>query len=180
MTTDNGDAVFAWCTRMLPSSSSTTVAVRQEPGHNTEITGTITMWAQPITVELQASDSTLFVSSTTSPGTSADAQPTSTSQATSISQNSETAGPSTDSGSSALSTSAGIGVGVGVGVGGIALFAALGLWLFRRHRKNKKLPTPTSQWPQLYTTAQERVEQEFPSELSTVGARKPAIHELHG
>lgn len=189
LTTDNGNAVFAGCTSMFPSSSSTTVNVRERPGKNTEITGTITMWAQPITVELQASDSSLFVSSTTLPGTSTtstistDAQPTSTiSQTTStISQASETTGSSADSVSSGLSTSAGIGVGVGVGVGGIAVFAALGLWLLRRHRKTKKLPPPTYQWPQSYIIAPETVKQEYPSELSTHGnrARNLIIHELY-
>ena len=166
--------MFAGCTSMFPPSSSTTVTVRDEPGKNTEITGSITMWAQPITVELQSSDSSLFVTSTTQPATTTtDAQPTST-----ASQPTETAGPSTSSESSGLSTGAGIGVGVGVGVGGIAIFAALGLWLLRRRRNSRK--SPTHEQPQPYVIAQERVKQEYPSELSTEGARRPTIHELSG
>lgn len=174
-TTSDGNAVFAGCTSMLPSSSSTTVGVRQDPGQNTQVTGVVTMWAQPITVELRASDSSLFVPSTTSPGASTDAQPTST-----TSQSSGTAASSTESRSSGLSTGAGIGVGVGVGVGGLAMFAALGLWLLRRHRKNKTLPTAPYDWPRPYITAQPRIKQEYPSELSADGARKPIMYELHG
>ncbi|KAL2829830.1 hypothetical protein BJY01DRAFT_254900 [Aspergillus pseudoustus] len=145
ITDDAGLAVFAGCTRMLPSTSSTIVTVRETEGHSTQVTGPITMWAQPITVELQSSDLSLFVTEDMTTITTATTianisttplPPTTSTQPT-------TPADSTNSSSShGLSTGAGVGIGVGVGIGGLAILGAVGLWLFRRRRTSKASSSP--------------------------------------
>jgi hypothetical protein len=101
------------------------------------------MWAQPIQIQLQASDESLFVSATTT--TSSDTSsgssetPTQTGPADPTTSDTDTGGES-----SGLSTGASIGIGVGVGVGGLIVIAALAFWLFRRRQnKAKKSLTDT-------------------------------------
>ncbi|CAI7629885.1 unnamed protein product [Penicillium bialowiezense] len=130
---------FAGCTSMFPSSNSTIVTVRQVSTESTQVSGPITMWAQPIQVQLQASDSSLFVSATTTSnsasstatGTKGSSSPTSTTGSGSGS------GDSSDSGSGGLSTGASIGIGVGVGVGALIVIAGLAFWFFRRRQAQK-------------------------------------------
>ncbi|CAG8184193.1 unnamed protein product [Penicillium salamii] len=126
---------FAGCTSMFPKTSSTIVTVRQVSAESTQVSGPITMWAQPIEVHLQESDSSLFVSATT---TSNSASPTGTQTSTSGSAT-PTGGDSGsgDSSSSGLSTGASIGIGVGVGVGALIILAGLGFWFFRRRQAKK-------------------------------------------
>lgn len=93
------------------------------------------MWAQPITVALESSDSSLFVPPTSS--TPSIARETGTTSKPSPSPTEASTPESAESSSSQLSTSAGIGIGVGVGVGGFAVLAAVGLW-FWRSRKVKR------------------------------------------
>jgi hypothetical protein len=140
---ENGAAIYAGCLSTFPSTSSTIVTVRQDPKKSTQVQGPITMWAQPITVQLQSSDSSLFVSSTATTAASSTSGVTAT-QPT-IAHPTETAfKESTSSESSGLSTGAGIGVGVGVGVGGFTILAAIGLWFLRRRRRaTKNLRTVT-------------------------------------
>ncbi|ODM24288.1 hypothetical protein SI65_02004 [Aspergillus cristatus] len=127
-------AIFAGCLSSLPKTSSTIVSVR-DPKENqgTQVSGPMTMWAQPISIQLQATDSSLFVSATTtgadSTGTGATATSTSDSAAS-------------DSGSSGLSTGGKVGVGVGVGVGALAIFALLAFWFLRRRAASKKNVAP--------------------------------------
>ncbi|KLJ08217.1 hypothetical protein EMPG_16339 [Blastomyces silverae] len=135
---ENGDAIYAGCIKLF--SGSTIVTVRQKSADSsTQVTGPITMWAQPITIQLHSSDSSLFVTGTTtivSTATFPSAQPSSTAPSVSeTGSGAPTSSPQPES--SGLSRGAGIGVGVGIGVGGIAIFAAIGLWLWRR-RKAKK------------------------------------------
>lgn len=120
---------------MFPKTSSTIVTVRQVSAESTQVSGPITMWAQPIEVHLQESDSSLFVSATT---TSNSASPTGTQTSTSGSAT-PTGGDSGsgDSSSSGLSTGASIGIGVGVGVGALIILAGLGFWFFRRRQAKK-------------------------------------------
>lgn len=125
-------AIYAGCLSTLPSSSSTIVSVRDpKSNQGTQVSGPLTMWAQPISIQLQATDSSLFVSATstsdsTTTGTGATATSTSDSAAS-------------DSGSSGLSTGGkiGVGVGVGVGVGALAVFALLAFWFLRRRAASK-------------------------------------------
>ncbi|KAI3135849.1 hypothetical protein CBS147325_7574 [Penicillium roqueforti] len=134
-----GDSeTFAGCLSRLPSGSSTSVTVRQN-STSTEVSGPITMWAQAIQIELQASDLSLFVSATTTPTTTTTSSDTSsvpTSSATASSTPTSSTAPST--GSSGMSTGAKIGVGVGVGAGGLIILVALVFWLFRRRQNNQK------------------------------------------
>ncbi|KAJ9489921.1 hypothetical protein VN97_g3359 [Penicillium thymicola] len=130
---------FGGCVSEFPSSSSTIVTVRQVSQESTQVNGPVTMWAQPIQIELQASDKSLFVSATTtSDTTTSDSSP----QTGPASPNPATpkpanpAAPGTGTESSGLSTGARIGVGVGVGAAGLIIIAALAFWLFRR-RQNK-------------------------------------------
>ncbi|KAK2738644.1 hypothetical protein FQN57_006962 [Myotisia sp. PD_48] len=121
------DALFVGCTSMFPSSSSTIVPIGRGD-RNIQVTGPITIWALPITIQHQSSDLSLFVSETT-------ATPSDSSSL--VSKTSEPSGEES-TGPGGLSTQAGIGIGVGVGVVGIALLAAIGLLLLRRHKRNKK------------------------------------------
>lgn len=122
-------AIYAGCLSTLQSPSSTIVSVRDpKSNQGTQVSGPLTMWAQPISIQLQATDSSLFVSATTT-GTGATATSTSDSAAS-------------DSGSSGLSTGGKIGVGVGVGVGALAIFALLAFWFLRRRAASKKNATP--------------------------------------
>ncbi|KAL4873560.1 hypothetical protein BDV12DRAFT_160282 [Aspergillus spectabilis] len=150
---DGGEDVFAGCTSLFPSRRSTIIPVRQETTA-TQVIGPVTMWAQPITIALESSDSSLFISPTTS-STSSVASETSTTTTTTTEPEStlrttsetnlnsdsaaETSTPTSADSSpeGGLSTSAAIGLGVGVGVGGLAAFAAVGIW-FWRSRKAKK------------------------------------------
>lgn len=129
---DLPSAIYAGCLSKFPSSSSTLVSVRDpKSNQGTQVTGPLTMWAQPISVQYQATDRSFFVSATTTqPATGATATATSTSDS-----------GSADSGSSGLSTGGKIGVGVGVGVGGLAIFALLAFWFLRR-RSGKKNAAP--------------------------------------
>ncbi|KAJ5284557.1 hypothetical protein N7505_002537 [Penicillium chrysogenum] len=138
---DRGRSTFAGCISSLPSSSSTIVTVRQVESESTQVIGPVTMWAQPIQIQLQASDESLFVSATTttssetSPGSSA--TPTQTGPA-----DPTTSDTDTGTESSGLSTGASIGIGVGVGVGGLVVIAALAFWLFRRRQNKAKKSLP--------------------------------------
>ncbi|KAJ5181493.1 hypothetical protein N7449_011640 [Penicillium cf. viridicatum] len=128
---------FGGCLSEFPSSSSTIVTVRQVSQESTQVNGPVTMWAQPIQIELQASDKSLFVSATTTSDTttsSTQTGPASPNPATPTPAN--PAAPGTATETSGLSTGARIGVGVGVGAAGLIIIAALAFWLFRR-RQNK-------------------------------------------
>lgn len=133
-----GSDTYAGCTSIFPKGSSTIVPVRERTTA-TRVIGPVTMWAQPITVALESSDSSLFVPPTSS--TLSVARETSTSPTPSPSPTDDTpsASDSTETPSGGqLSTSAGIGIGVGVGVGGFAVLAAVGLWLWRSRKVKQK------------------------------------------
>ncbi|KAJ5329988.1 hypothetical protein N7541_005771 [Penicillium brevicompactum] len=127
---------FAGCTSMFPSSSSTIVTVRQVSTESTQVSGPITMWAQPIQVQLQESDSSLFVTATTTSG-STSATATGTTSSSPTATDGSGSGDSSDSGSGGLSTGASIGIGVGVGVGALIVIAGLAFWFFRRRQAQK-------------------------------------------
>ncbi|KAF4769885.1 hypothetical protein HAV15_011679 [Penicillium sp. str.  len=149
----DSSTTFGGCISEFPSSSSTIVTVRQVSQESTQVNGPVTMWAQPIQIELQASDKSLFVSATTTSDTTLTTATTSSTQTGPASPNPATptspnpADPGTGTETSGLSTGARIGVGVGVGAAGLIIIAALAFWLFRRRQNkgNKTLPdTPSS------------------------------------
>ncbi|KAJ6082943.1 hypothetical protein N7467_007078 [Penicillium canescens] len=185
------DSTYAGCTSMLPSGSSTIVTVRQVSGESTQVSGPITMWAQPIQIQLQATDASLF---TTATSTSASASNSATATATSTSTSTSTSAsgaPSSSSGSG-LSQGASIGIGVGVGLGGALIIAALAFWFFRR-RKTKKNMDPSYQRAghpeasELGGSSQQTAPESVgthtrstnPSELAADQGPKP-VHELYG
>ncbi|KAJ5519630.1 hypothetical protein N7463_000083 [Penicillium fimorum] len=153
---------FAGCLSELPSSSSTIVTVHQVDEESTQVSGPMTMWAQAIQVELQASDKSLFVSTTTTTAT------TDTKTSTSSTQTGLTvpavpdipepaapspaapspAAPDTGTEPSGLSTGAKIGVGVGVGAAGLIVLVALLFWFFRRRQQKgqEAIPDTTSSY----------------------------------
>ncbi|CAI7624688.1 unnamed protein product [Penicillium glandicola] len=139
-----GTTTYAGCISNFPSTSSTIVTVRQVSGESTQVTGPITMWAQPIQVELEASDSSLFVTATTTSNTTTLATSTQTST---TSAQSATSTASTGTETSGLSTGAKIGVGVGVGAAGLVLILALVFWFYRR-RQAKAQQVATSGGPE--------------------------------
>lgn len=110
--------------------------VRQETT-STRVIGPVTMWAQPVTVALESSDSSLFVPPTSStPSVARETSTTPTPRPSSTDDASSSDSAETSSGQ--LSTSAGIGIGVGVGVGGFAILAAVGLWLWRSRKIKRR------------------------------------------
>ncbi|KAK2744274.1 hypothetical protein FQN57_004359 [Myotisia sp. PD_48] len=186
---------FAGCTSEFPASSSTLVAAVGNQGRVTQVTGPMTMWALPITVQYESHDLGFFVSTTPGLPTRTVTQTTPTSIiSTPESTDASTrrgvisAGP-TPNEPQGLSTTAGIGIGVGVGVGGIAILASIGLLLLRRHKskKNKRAP------PYHHKKAQEVLPYSTrnmytPSELDTAafpagpaeldGTDRSLVHEL--
>ncbi|KAL4811737.1 hypothetical protein BDW67DRAFT_171374 [Aspergillus spinulosporus] len=184
---ENGNAVYAGCTRMLPSTTSMIVTVRETEGHSTQITGPITMWAQPITVELQASDMSLFVTenTTTISNTTATSSSTTASLATTTTAVEPTiTDEPTDSGSGGISTGAGIGIGMGVGVGGLAVLGAAIFWFLRRRRASKvssvNVPYQGSSWNEVQPAAK-AYSHTYPFELDgAVNPKSRSLHELHG
>ncbi|KAJ5561297.1 hypothetical protein N7535_004236 [Penicillium sp. DV-2018c] len=145
----DSDQTFTGCTSTFSSGKSTIVTVRQVSSESTQVEGPITMWAQPIQVQLKAKESSLFVTPTptTTTNTHSSATPSSTSTSTSTSTTttpSATTSAAAKDGSSGLSTGASIGIGVGVGMAALIVMAALAFWLFRRHQAKKKLDAPVT------------------------------------
>ncbi|KAJ5247335.1 hypothetical protein N7468_002318 [Penicillium chermesinum] len=150
----NSAQTFDGCVSTYPKGS-TTVIHTDGATSKTTITGPVTMWAQPIVVQFQSSDLSLFSTSTpvvamtsstpsASPGSKTISSPavTQTNLATSTSSSGSasagsTSADSTSADSSGLSSGASIGLGVGVGVGGAALVAALAMWFYRRSQKKR-------------------------------------------
>ncbi|PLB47692.1 hypothetical protein P170DRAFT_426923 [Aspergillus steynii IBT 23096] len=141
-------ATYAGCTSELHESSSTIVSARaKENNRGTQVQGPIVMWAQPITIQLEASDLSLFVPVTSTTESSSEPTPTpkqtssdttrSTGSASSAAQPSQDVTSTGDSGSSGLSTGAKAGIGIGAAVGGVAILGVLAFWLFRRRSPKK-------------------------------------------
>ncbi|PYI09852.1 hypothetical protein BO78DRAFT_467656 [Aspergillus sclerotiicarbonarius CBS 121057] len=147
----DGSWTYAGCLSNLPSSSSIIVTDR-ESDISTQITGPVTMWAQPIKIELQSSDSSLFVSASTTSTTSAAINTTIADPASSISATtSAPAASSITSGGSANGISSSAEIGIGVGVGVLAAFILAGVcYLILRHRKTRRSPNLSVQYPYYY------------------------------
>ncbi|KAL3256603.1 hypothetical protein BDQ94DRAFT_147840 [Aspergillus welwitschiae] len=184
-----GLATFAGCYSMFPSTSSTIVTVRQSD-ISTQVTGPITMWAQPIKIELQSSDSSLFVtasatSSTSTTPTTTVAEPASTtSVASSTVPATSTSSSATNNSSSGLTSGAEVGIGVGVGVGALSLIIGI-VFLILRHYKmrRKQAPIVDAQYPYYYggeLVNTGKFRQMAPAELATSpgGGNHTNIHEL--
>ncbi|KNG83012.1 hypothetical protein ANOM_009596 [Aspergillus nomiae NRRL 13137] len=182
---ENNGAIYAGCISTFPSTTSTIVTVRQDPKKSTQVQGPITMWAQPITIQLQSSDLSLFVSATptTAASSTSDApstQPT-TAHHTTAPPTATASGETTSSGSSGISTGAGIGIGVGAGVGGLIVLTAIGLWFFRRRRRaNKNLTSMTDPFGSQGMPGYHRARKinADPAELDTSARQSQNIHEL--
>ncbi|KAF4248162.1 hypothetical protein CNMCM8980_006281 [Aspergillus fumigatiaffinis] len=148
-TGDLPPAIYAGCTSPFPSSSSTIVLARAaENNQATQVHGPIIMWAQPVTVQFQSSDLSLFVTpttiSTTSKSDSVPVQTTTTSTALATPNTSQIPSATQPTelnhviSSTGLSAGAKAGIGVGVGVGGVAIFALL-FFVFRYLRKARSM-----------------------------------------
>lgn len=177
---ENGNAVYAGCTRMLPSTTSTIVTIRQSAEHSTQVTGPITMWAQPITVELQSSDLSLFVTQSATTASQTSASLATNPVSTSLAETTTTGDPHPHT----ISTEAGIGIGVGVGVGGLGILGAVGFWFFQRRRK-RKVSALNDPYQGVYCREIRPTAQggPYPHPLELDGAEDSTIknvHELHG
>ena len=103
---ESGSMLFAGCVSTYAGNVATTVSARSADSalNMTAVSGPITMWAQPITVEYQQSDTSLFVTST-SPPTSTSASPKSTASAQQSTAGSSAGGGSaTATGTSCMSS----------------------------------------------------------------------------
>ncbi|EEQ90457.1 uncharacterized protein BDCG_05577 [Blastomyces dermatitidis ER-3] len=99
---ENGTAIYAGCTRHKLFTGTTIVTVRQKTADSsTQVTGPITMLAQPITIQLPSSDSSLFVTAATATSASS----SSISSFSSSAQPSSTASQVSETGSGAPTSS---------------------------------------------------------------------------
>lgn len=133
--------LFAGCTSIYSAEyGSTVVPARAEQDLNiTTVTGPLIMWGQPISIEFQERDLTLFTTGTateTSSGSS-NAQPANTS-AQSTSQATDSSLP-TSSPDSGLSTGAKAGIGIAVAIGVLGIIMAVAFVLLRRRKAVKNL-----------------------------------------
>ncbi|RAK97948.1 uncharacterized protein BO80DRAFT_413601 [Aspergillus ibericus CBS 121593] len=181
----DGSWTYAGCLSNLPSSSSIIVTDR-ESDISTQITGPVTMWAQPIKIELQASDSSLFVSASTISTTTAAvnttiADPASSNTATtSAPATSSVASSGSDNG---ISSGAAIGVGIGAGVAAALILAGV-CYLILWHRRARKSPIVSGQYPYYYggeAVGGKVIAHMVPSELagSSNGRTSDNAHELY-
>lgn len=144
--------LFAGCTSIYSAEyGSTVVPARAEQDLNiTTVTGPLIMWGQPISIEFQERDLTLFTTGTatgTSSGPS-NAQPANTStRSTPQATDSSLPIASTDSG---LSTGAKAGIGIAVAIGVLAIVMAVAFVILRRRKVAKNLRgqvvTKTDHW----------------------------------
>ena len=132
--------LFAGCVNQYPTDSVTSVTARTNSTDliGVTITGPITMWAQPITVEYQNSDLSLFTSvpsaaPSTTPTASPGASPPLSSHmtATQIGSSGGTSSPSS------LSTGDKVGIGIGVTIGSLVLLIGLAIFIFLRKKRVK-------------------------------------------
>jgi hypothetical protein len=134
--------VFAGCVSIYPKSNGlTTVRARANDSDlaTTAISGPVTMWGQPIVVEFEQKDLTLFSTSTSTPSTSsATPGPSATTKQTAVTSTAPPT-PSTNP-SSSLSTGAKAGIGVGAAVVAI-FFLGIAAFFLRRNRKAGRKPT---------------------------------------
>lgn len=145
----SSSVLFDGCVSQFPASSSTTIVARaNNQDLNTTVAGgngPITMWAQPLTVQFQSNDLSLYAtaSSTSSSATTTRSGDVSAASATtgstaSLSSASQTSTPSaTATSSPGLSTGAQAGIGVGVSLGALAVIGAVIAWWLLRRRKTK-------------------------------------------
>ncbi|KAL9093976.1 MAG: hypothetical protein Q9165_003646 [Trypethelium subeluteriae] len=139
LTTGGGAStvVFAGCLSNFPAHSTTTVLNRGDDDilNTTVVSGPITKWAVPLTVEVAATDTHLFTTSSRSktPTPAAGAGSTSTTATPTIEPSTSTPSPSPSN------DHVGIGVGVGVGVGVALIAALLGFFLYRRRRTQRQI-----------------------------------------
>jgi LPXTG-motif cell wall-anchored protein len=128
--------IFAGCVSIYPESNGpTTVRARANDSDlaTTAISGPVTMWGQPVMVEFQQKDLTLFSTSVSTSSTrSATASPSATTKQAAVTSTAPpTPGTNPNSG---LSTGAKAGIGVGIAIGALFL---LGVAFFFLRRKRK-------------------------------------------
>ncbi|KAI3009023.1 hypothetical protein CBS147346_2458 [Aspergillus niger] len=180
-----GTLTYAGCISTLPSSSSTIVTVRQTD-ISTQVTGPITMWAQPIRIEVQATDVSLFVTTTSTSSSTASttvAEPASTNSIVSPTSTA-TESSSAENASNGLSTGAEVGIGVGVGVGALCLLIGIAFLILRHYKLKRKARIANAQYPYYYggeLVTPKKARQSGPSELPTTAenGNHTNIHELY-
>lgn len=140
--------LFAGCLSTF-TSGSTAVQARNgadDSGLNfTTITGTVTMWGQPISVEFQQQDLSLFTTSTTTSATVSASILTTAQPSNRITQpySSPTVSTTPSSApSSSLSGGAKAGIGITVGIGGFLIFWAVVFVFLRSRAMAKRQPYP--------------------------------------
>jgi LPXTG-motif cell wall-anchored protein len=132
--------IFAGCLSIYPESSgATTVRARANDTDltTTAISGPISMWGQPVVVEFQQKDLTLFsTSASTSSTSSGTASPSATTAQPAVTSTGSPT-PSTNP-KSGLSTGAQAGIGVGVAIVALILLAIAAFFLRRKRKAGQK------------------------------------------
>ncbi len=132
--------IFAGCLSIYPDSNGpTTVRARANDTDltTTAVSGAITMWGQPIVVEYQQKDLTLFSTSvSTSSTSSTTASPSATTNQPALTSTGSPS-PSTNP-KSGLSTGAQAGIGVGVAIVALILLVIAAFFLRRKRQAGQK------------------------------------------
>jgi hypothetical protein len=180
---ESSSVIFAGCVSIYPKSNiPTAVQARANDTDltTTTITGPVTMWGQPVMVEFQKEDLSLF-STSTSTSSSTTASPSATrTQPAATSPVSAT--PSTKP-NIGLSTGAKVGIGVGVAIA-VLLLLGVGIFFLRRKRKarsSREIPVePLERLGELYAEDPGPKELYDPNVTPSSGYREPARRGLVG
>ena len=138
LTTGGGPetVIFAGCLSTFAKGSTTTVLNRGDDNilDTTVVSGPITAWAVPITIQVAASQTPLFTTSTTATP-AAGVGTTSTTPTPTQEPTQQPTG--TASSSPGLSSGAQAGIGVGVALGALVVLGTLGFFFWRRRRRQR-------------------------------------------
>jgi hypothetical protein len=168
----SSSVLFAGSVNEYPTGSITSVTTR---ANNTDltggtVTGPITMWAQPVTIEYQKSDLILFtLTSSAAPSKTSTASPAASptlSSNTIPTQTVSSGGTSSPpSSNQSLSTGAKAGIGIGVAFGSLLLLVGLALLIFVR-KKRVKNENPSNNTVEAYV-------KEIPQEIAGFNSPRP-------
>jgi hypothetical protein len=141
--------LFAGCLSMFPSGSTTTVPGRTASTDlaTTTVTGPLTMWAQPITVEYQPSDLKYF---TVSDSTVSSAAATGQASISTVTATSTPPSTSTPHLSQSMSGGAKIGIAIGCIVAAAIIGVAIYFFLPRRRKSTHPVTHHVKEQQQYY------------------------------
>lgn len=143
---ESSSILFAGCISTYTGSGSPTSVPARDGNtlNSTTVTGPVTMWGQPLTVEYQASDLSLFTTSTIAIATKSPASTPSTLIALPSPPAASQPAPTTiNTPVSKDSLGPGVIAGIAIGIGALSIaLLAVAFLLFRRKRKQRRSQVP--------------------------------------